>query len=408
MYGFIIFVSLYFVKRFRYNIRMGYEIYLKKGEEKRIMEGSAFVYANEVSRIEGKDKNGSLAGVYASDGRYIGRGYINHASKILVRIFLRGKEEDGEELFYSRIHAANEYRKSLGYENCYRAVFAEADGLPALIVDKYGDYLCVQLLSLGVYLRKKQIVSALVREFSPRGIYERSDVSVRKKEGLPEETGLLYGEVPDEVPIVENGLNLSVDLKRGQKTGYFLDQKENRLAVRRYARGEVLDCFCNSGGFSLNAATKAERVTAVDVSPLALEAVKKNAALNGFRNIETVCADVFEELRRLRAEGKKFDMVILDPPAFCKTAAEAGDALRGYTDVNFAGFKLVKEGGFLVSCSCSHYVPLPLFEKTVAEAARRAGRRVQCVELRTQAPDHPVLFGADETAYLKCLILRVL
>lgn len=381
-------------------------VYLKKGEEKRILAGSPFVYANEVARLEGKDKNGCLATVRAIDGRFLGRGYLNHASKILVRLFLRD-EEDGEELFYARIHAANAFRRSLGYENCYRAVFGEADGLPALIVDKYADYLSVQILSLGMYLRKKELVSALVREFSPKGIYERSDVAVRKKEGLPEETGLLYGDVPDEVEIIENGLKMAVDLKRGQKTGYFLDQKENRLAVRRYATGNVLDCFCNSGGFSLNAATAADSVTAVDVSPLALATVNRNAERNGFSNIRTVCGDAFEVLHSFRAEGRTFDLVILDPPAFCKSAAEAKDACRGYSDINFSGVKLVKKGGFLVTCSCSHYVPLPLFEKTVSEAILRADRRAQCVESRSQAPDHPVLFGADETQYLKCLILRV-
>lgn len=408
MYAFMIHDSLYIVKRFRYNIRVPYEIYLKKGEEARILAGSAFVYANEVSRIDGKDKNGSLATVRAHDGRYLGKGYINHASKILVRIFLRGNEEDGEELFFKRIHKANSFRRMLGYDDCYRAVFGEADDLPAVIVDKYGEYLSVQILSLGMYLRKKELVSALVREFSPKGIYERSDVSVRKKEGLPEETGVLYGEVPDEVEIHENGLKLLVNLRQGQKTGYFLDQKENRLAVRRYARGEVLDCFCNSGGFSLNAAAVADRVTAVDVSASALGSVMKNAALNGFTNIQTVCADAFAQLRAFREEGRKFDLVILDPPAFCKSAAEAKDAVRGYEDINFSGFKLVKEDGFLMTCSCSHYVPLPLFEKTVAQAARRAGKRIQCVETRFQAPDHPILFGAEETSYLKSLILRVL
>ncbi len=404
---FILSLLLAFVKRFRYNIRMSYTLYLKKGEETRILAGSPYVYANEVARIEGKDKNGSLAEVRASDGRYLGRGYINHASKILVRIFLRGEEEDGEELFYERIRAADSYRRSLGYDSCYRVLFGEADDLPALIVDKYGDYLSVQILSLGMYQRKKEIVSALVRAFSPKGIFERSDVPVRKKEGLPEETGVLYGEVPDEIVVTENGLLMAVDVKKGQKTGYFLDQKENRFAVRRYARGEVLDCFCNSGGFSLNAATAADRVTAADISPLALETVKRNAALNGLFNISTVCADVFELLRAYRREGKSFDLVILDPPAFCKSADEAKDACKGYFDINFSGFKLVKRGGTLVTCSCSHYVPLSLFEKTVAEAARRAGRRVKCAEVRSQAPDHPVLFGAEESQYLKCLILRV-
>lgn len=398
---------LYFVNAFYYNMFMSYEIFLKKGEEKRVIAGHSWVYANEAARIEGKDKNGALATVRAFDGRYIGRGYINHASKILVRIFLRGNEEDGEDLFFERIHRANQARRALGYDSCYRAVFAEADDLPALIVDKYGNYLSVQILSLGMYLRKREIVNALVREFSPDGIYERSDVAVRKKEGLPEETGVLYGEVPEWVEITENGLKMAVDVRRGQKTGYFLDQKENRFAVRRYCRGEVLDCFCNSGGFSLNAACTADKVFSLDASQFALDNVRRNAELNGFDNIETVCGDAFEVLRAYKAENRTFDCVILDPPAFCKSAAEARDACRGYLGLNLLGMKLVKKGGYLVTCSCSHYVPMPLFEKTVAEAAQRLGRRVQCVETRSQAPDHPVLLCAEETQYLKFLVLRV-
>ncbi len=387
---------------------MPYEIYLKKGEQRRIAAGHPWVYANEVSRIEGKDKNGSLATVRSFDGQYLGRGYINHASKILVRIFLRGSEEDGKELYHARIHAANSFRQSLGCGNCYRAVFAEADDLPALIVDRYGDYLCVQFLSLGVHLRKKMITQALVEEFAPKGIFERSDAAVRKKEGLPEETGVLYGEVPDRVEIEENGLIMSVDLRRGQKTGYFLDQRENRLAVRRYACGDVLDCFCNSGGFSMNAAARADHVTALDASEFALENVRLNAARNGFSNVETVCGDAFELLRAYRAQGKRFDLVILDPPAFCKSAAEAPDALKGYADINLLGLKLVKPGGFLVTCSCSHFVTFQMFRKMLTEAAERAGRRVQCVEMRSQGPDHPALLSADETLYLKFFVLRVL
>ena len=240
---------------------MSYTIYLKKNEEKRLLAGHSWVYANEVARIEGKDKNGALACVCAHDGRFLGKGYLNHASKILVRLFIRGKEEDGEALYKERISAAWEYRQKLGYENCCRVVFAEADNLPALIVDKYADVLVVQCLSLGIHQRKEMIVKVLAEIFSPRGIYERSDVSVRAKEGLPPEKGTLYGEVPDEVVVEENGLKMSVDVKNGQKTGYFLDQKENRFALRRYAAGgSVLDCFCNSGGFSLNAALTAERM----------------------------------------------------------------------------------------------------------------------------------------------------
>lgn len=399
--------TLYFVNGFDYNGIMAYEIYLKKGEEKRIVAGHSWVYANEVARIEGKDKNGALATVRSFDGRYIGKGYLNHASKILVRIFLRGTEEDTDELLFSRIHAANEYRKSLGYENCYRAVFGEADNLPALIVDKYGEYLSVQILSLGNYLRKKRIVDALVKEFSPKGIYERSDVSVRKKEGLLEEVGVLYGDVPDWVEIEENGIRMSVSLKKGQKTGYFLDQKENRFALRKYAKGEVLDCFCNSGGFSLNAATVAETVTALDISEFALENVRKNAQLNGFSNVKTECGDVFEKLREYKAQGKQFDCIVLDPPAFCKSASEVKDAYRGYRDLNLLGMKLVKKGGFLVTCSCSHYMTLPLFEQMLVDAARSSGRRVQSVEVKSQAPDHPSLLCAEETQYLKFFVLHV-
>ena len=387
---------------------MGYEIFLKKGEEKRIVAGHSWVYANEVARIEGKDKNGALATVRAFDGRYIGKGYINHASKILVRIFLRENEEESEELLLSRIRRANDHRRALGYENCYRAVFAEADDLPALIVDKYGDYLCVQLLSLGVYLRKAQIVNALVRVFSPKGIYERSDVSVRKKEGLAEETGILYGEVPERVEIEENGLRMLVSLQKGQKTGYFLDQKENRFAVRRYARGDVLDCFCNSGGFSLNAALSADCVPALDMSEFALDNVRENAALNGISNIRTQCGDVFEVLRAYKAEGRKFDCIVLDPPAFCKSADEVKDAYRGYKDLNLLAMKLVRPGGYLVTCSCSHYMTFPLFEKMLVEAARNSGRRVQSVETKTQAPDHPSLLCAEETQYLKFFVLHVI
>lgn len=387
---------------------MPYSIYLKKGEEKRILAGHSWVYANEVARTEGKDANGSLASVYAHDGRFVGKGYINHFSKILVRIFIRGNEEDGEELYERRISAAWEYRKALGYKNCCRVVFGEADNLPALIVDKYADVLVVQCLSLGIHKRKDMICRVLAKIFSPRGIYERSDAAVRLKEGLPAEKGVLYGEVPDEVLIEENGLKMAVDVKNGQKTGYFLDQKENRFAVRRYAKGRVLDCFCNSGGFSLNAALTADEVVAADVSPLALENVAKNAALNGIKNIRTECGDAFELLREYKKSGEKFSLVILDPPAFCKSANEVKDAIRGYKDINISGMKLVESGGFLVTCSCSHYMTLPLFEKMLAEAARECGRRVRSAEIKTQAPDHPSLLNEEETQYLKFFVLQVI
>lgn len=389
---------------------MPYTVYLKKGEEKRVLAGHPWVYANEVARIDGKDKNGSLATVRAFDGKFVGKGYINHLSKILVRIFIRDEaEDDGEELYLARLRAANDYRLSLGFDGCYRMVFAEADALPALIVDCYEDYLVLQCLSLGIERRKQMIVDCLVKLFSPAGIYERSDVPVRAKEGLDEAKGMLFGDVPDKIYVTENGIKLAIDVKNGQKTGYFLDQKENRLASRRYCRGaRVLDCFCNSGGFSLNAATVANSVTALDISELALNNVLENAALNGFENITALKGDVFDVLREMRAKGEKFDVVILDPPAFCKSAAEVKDAYRGYLDINLLGMKLVQSGGFLITCSCSHYMTLPLFERMLSEAACKSGRTVRTVEVKSQSPDHPALLSADETSYLKFFVLQVI
>lgn len=387
---------------------MAYKVYLKKGEEKRIVAGHSWVYANEVAKIDGKDKNGSLAEVYSFDGRFIGKGYINHASKILVRVFIRSDVTDDENFYMQRLKTANDYRLKLGYKNCYRVVFAEADDLPALIVDKYGDYLAVQCLSLGIDMRKKLICDCLVKLFAPKGIFERSDVSVRKKEGLPEVKQVLYGEVPDYIEIVENGLKMLVDIKNGQKTGYFLDQKENRYAARKYCNGEVLDCFCNSGGFSLNASTVADKVISCDISELALKNVRDNANLNGIENIETLCGDVFEVLRNFKKEKRQFDTVILDPPAFCKTADEVKDAYRGYKDINLTAMKIVKSGGFLITCSCSHYMTATLFEKMLIEAAKESGRMVRYVEIKTQAPDHPALLSAEETQYLKFIVLQVI
>ena len=387
---------------------MAYKLYLKKNEEKRIISGHSWVYANEVAKIEGKDKNGSLAEVYSYDGRYIGKGYINHASKILVRIFIRGNEADDEQFYLDRLKKANDYRKKLGYANSYRMVFAESDNLPALIIDKYGDILVMQCLSLGIDLRKQMICDCLVKLFNPKGLYERSDVAVRKKEGLPEIKQILYGEVPDYQEITENGIKMLVDVKNGQKTGYFLDQKENRFAVRKYCTGEVLDCFCNSGGFSLNAATVAQSVLSCDISELALKNVRDNASLNGFKNVTTLQGDVFEVLRNFKREKRQFDTVILDPPAFCKTADEVKDAYRGYKDINLTAMKIVRSGGFLITCSCSHYMTASLFEKMLIEAAKESGKTIRSVEIKTQAPDHPSLLCAEETQYLKFFVLQVI
>lgn len=387
-----------------------YRVYLKKGEEKRIIDGHSWVYANETAKIESDegDKNGSLAAVYSHDGRYIGKGYINHASKILVRIFIRDSTEDTKKFYMDAIRKANDYRVSLGFSVAYRVVFSESDGLPALIVDRYGDYLAMQALSLGIDRRKKMICECLAEIFEPKGIYERSDASVRKKEGLDEVNGVLYGEVPDTVEIEENGLRMLVDVKGGQKTGYYLDQKENRFALRRYSKGEVLDCFCNIGGFSLNAALSADRVTACDISESALTLVRRNAEINGIKNVETLCGDVFDILRGFRKEKRVFDTVILDPPAFCKSQSEVKDAYKGYLDINLNAMKIVRPGGFLVTCSCSHYMTPTLFEKMIRDAAKACGRVVRIAETRTQAADHPMNVAMDETGYLKFYVLNVL
>ena len=389
---------------------MPYRVYLKKKEEKRILDGHSWVYANEVERIEGEGKNGDLAVVYDNSGRFIGKGFINHLSKILVRIFIRNKDEEPcKELFKQRIKTAVEYREKLGYKNCYRAVFAESDDLPAVIIDRYADVFSIQILSLGMELHKHEIVDALKELYNPRGIYERSDVEVRKKEGLPLVKSKLYGDFDTRVLIEENGLKMIADIENGQKTGYFLDQKENRFAVRRYAKdASVLDCFCNVGGFSINAAAGgAKEVTALDISERALNDVNENARLNGFENIiKTECCDVFERLRSLKAQGKMFDLVILDPPAFCKSAADVKNAYRGYKDINILAMKLVKSGGFLVTASCSHYMSATLFEKMLKEAAHESSVRMRTVEIKTQASDHPSLLAADETAYLKFYVLN--
>jgi len=387
-----------------------YILTLKKGEEKRILSGHPWVYANEVLKIEGKDKQGSIAKVVAYDGRFIGYGYINHLSKIIVRLLTRDETPIDRTLFYERIKQANDYRKSLGYANNYRVVFGESDLLPGLIVDKYGDYLAVQFLTLGMDIRKEKIVEILKEIFNPKGIYERSDVSVRLKEGLKEVKGLLYGEVPEKVIIEENGIKLEVDIINGQKTGYFLDQKENRANLKHYVKDKtVLDCFCNAGGFSLCASFYgAKEITSVDISDEALALVNRNASLNGFTNIKTVKADVFDYLRLLKTEKQKFDVIILDPPAFTKSIDTVKAGYRGYRDINMQALKLLNKGGYLITCSCSQHLTLNLFLEMLKESISITGVNAKLVELRTQAKDHAILIGLDEALYLKVAVLHVL
>ena len=387
-----------------------YTVVLKKNEEKKILNGFPWVYANEVSRIEGKDKQGSVAKIVGFDGRFVGLGFINHLSKILVRVLSLKEETIDRSFFYERIKQAVDYRRQLGYDNNYRAIFGESDRLPGLIVDKYGDYLSVQFLSLGMEVRKAEIVDILVEIFNPKGIYERSDVSVRQKEGLKEIKGILYGEnFNTTVEIIENGLKMLVDLENGQKTGYFLDQKENRDNLKYYVNGKtVLDCFCNVGGFSLCAKKYgATEVTAVDVSELALDFVDKNAKLNDLE-IQTVKADVFNLLREYRKEKKKFGVVILDPPAFTKSADTVKQAYNGYKDINVQGLKLVEKGGYLVTCSCSQHLSVTSFLNMVNESVFESGVTAKLVEFRTQGKDHATLIGTEQSLYLKVAVLKII
>ncbi|MDD3123669.1 MAG: class I SAM-dependent rRNA methyltransferase [Candidatus Izemoplasmatales bacterium] len=387
-----------------------YKLTLKKGEEKRILAGHPWVYANEVQKIEGHDIQGSIARVEAYDGRFIGYGYINHASKIIVRILTRDETPIDRSLFYNRIKESNDYRLSLGYSDNYRVVFGESDLLPALIVDKYGDYLSVQFLALGMEVRKQMIIDILVEIFNPKGIYERSDVSVREKEGLPLFKGPIYGDFNPQVEIVENGLKMIVDLENGQKTGYFLDQKENRDNLKYYVKQkEVLDCFCNVGGFSLCASKYgAKSVTAVDISELAIKSVELHAKMNNFTNIETITADVFEQLRNFKRDKKMFDVIILDPPAFTKSKDTVKAGYRGYMDINIAALKLLRKNGYLITCSCSQHLTLNLFLDMIKDSIVEAKVTARMIELRGQGKDHATLVGADEALYLKVAVLQII
>lgn len=388
---------------------MPYSVYLKKGEEKRIMEGHPWIYANEVMKIVGKDKQGSIAKVYADNGKFIGQGYINHLSKIIVRMLSNDEREIDEQFFMDRINSANRMRQSLnGFQDSARIVFGEADGLPGLVVDKYADYLVIQVLTYGIEIRKDIIINVLKTIFNPKGIYERSDVPIREKEGLEQFKGLLFGEIPDRVEILENGVKMSVDVINGQKTGHFLDQKENRAAIAPYVKDKkVLDCFSHTGGFAMHACKYgAKEVIATDISEHAIESIQANAKLNGY-NVATECVDVFEYLRNLKRDNVKFDTIILDPPAFTKSRDSIDDAIRGYRDINIQALKAINHGGYLISCSCSHFITSEMFIDMLKSAALSVGVKVRLLELRMQSRDHSMLLGSEESMYLKCAILYI-
>ena len=389
---------------------------LKKGEGRTIKSGGAWIFDNEIESIMGHFENGDIVRVQDFDGYPMGKGFINQNSKIRVRMMTR--REDAvidREFLRMRVKDAWEYRKHTVDISSCRIIFGEADFLPGLVVDKFSDVLVVESLALGIDRMKTEILNLLKEVLAEdgiqiRGIYERSDAKVRLNEGMDRVKGFLSEPFDTNVPITEYGIRYLVDVKVGQKTGFILDQKYNRLAIQRLCRdARVLDCFTHTGSFALNAALGGARsVLGVDASESGCARARENARLNGMEDrVEFLCADVFELLPQLEQEGEKFDVVILDPPAFTKSRNSVKNAVKGYREINLRGMKLVKPGGYLATCSCSHFMDYELFTKTIHQAARSAHRRLRQVEYRTQAADHPILWAAEESYYLKFYIFQV-
>lgn len=389
---------------------------LKKGEGRTIKAGGAWIFDNEIDTITGRFKNGEVVTVHDFDGYPMGKGFVNQNSKIRVRMMTRKPEQEIDDAFLTmRVKNAWEYRKTTVDTSSCRIIFGEADFLPGLVIDKYEDVLVVECLALGMEQFKEKIVNFLKEILAEdgikiRGVYERSDANERTKEGLAKVKGFIGEEFDTNVEIVENGVHYMVDVVNGQKTGFFLDQKYNRLAMQRICKGKkVLDCFTHMGTFALNAGIAgAAEVTGLDISEYAVSQAQANARLNHLEDtVHFRCANVLDELPKLAQAGEKYDVVILDPPAFTKSREATKNAIKGYREINMKGLKLVKDGGYLATCSCSHFMTQDLLAKTVKEAAKATHKRLRQVEFRTQAPDHPILWAADESYYLKFYIFQV-
>ena len=389
---------------------------LRKGEGRTLKSGGLWIYDNEIEAIDGDYENGDIVAVRDFDDYFLGFGFINTRSKIAVRILSRHKENPvTDELIEKRVRDAWNYRKAVVDTSCCRVIFGEADFLPGITIDKFSDVLVVESLALGIDRLKPLILEKLCGVLEEdgihiRGIYERSDAKVRLQEGMERFSGFIGEPFDTNVEIEENGVKYIVNVAEGQKTGFFLDQKYNRAAVARLCPGrKVLDCFTHTGSFALNAGKAgASSVLAVDASELAIEQAKENARLNGLENtVSFMCADVFDLLPSLEEKGERYDVVILDPPAFTKSRNSIKNAVKGYREINIRGMRLVKNGGFLATCSCSHFMDQELFAKTIAEAARGAHKRLRQVEFRTQACDHPILWANDASYYLKFFIFQV-
>ena len=389
---------------------------LKKGEGRTVKSGGLWIYDNEIASIMGNFEDGDIVIVHDFDGYPLGKGFINRHSKIRIRLMTKNvNQEIDDDFLKMRLTNAWEYRKKTVDTNSCRIVFGEADFLPGIVIDKFSDVLVVESLALGIDLLKERIVTILKKVLAKdgvkiRGVYERSDAKVRKQEGMERIKGFIGEEFDTNVEIVENQVRYLVDVKDGQKTGFFLDQKYNREAIRRLCKGaKVLDCFTHTGSFALNAGQAgASSVLGLDASELGVEQARKNAALNGLSDIvKFECVDVFEKLPALEAAGEKFDVIILDPPAFTKSRNSVKNAIKGYREINLRGMKLLKDGGYLATCSCSHFMTPELFTKTIGQAAANVHKRLRQVEFRTQAPDHPILWAANESYYLKFYIFQV-
>jgi 23S rRNA (cytosine1962-C5)-methyltransferase len=377
-----------------------------RGSE-RLRAGHLWVYRSDVRSANAEA--GSIVRLTDERGRYQGRAFYSDKSQIAVRLLTRENVPVDRAFLTERIRHAASYRKTV-VENteAYRLIYGEADLLPSLIVDSYGDYLVIQTLSQSSERIKSLICEILVELFSPKGILERNDPKVRLLEGLSQQVSVLYGEIPDEIVAKENGIAFTHDLRSGQKTGSFLDQRENHSAAQRYASGEVLDCFAYQGGFSLTVAGHCKHVEGVDMSPAAVDSARRNQKLNSISNATFREANAFDLLKEYDEVNRRFDMVVLDPPAFAKNHHSLPAAQRGYKEINLRAMKILKPGGYLITCSCSYHMSEGLFLQVLAEAAIDARKAIAVIERRTQSRDHPILLTVPETHYLKCLILRIL
>lgn len=387
------------------------KIFLKKKISTRIADGHPWIFGNEIGDEEGDYIPGDIVDVFSSNGSFVGKGYINPASQIKVRLLTRDVDEEvNDDFFLRKIEKAWQYRQRLGYKDNCRLVFSEADELPALIIDKFNDYFVIQTLSLGIERWKPTIVQALITLFQPKGIYERNDVPVRELEGLKQVKGFLTAPFDTRIILEEHGLKFHVDLMNGLKTGYFLDQQDNRKAISQVVQGaDVLEAFCYTGTFSMHAAKYgAKSVLGLDISDFAIETARQNAILNGYASLCTFeQVNAFDVLKLWVKEGRRYDTVILDPPAFTKSRENIQKAITGYKEINLRGMKLLRPGGFLVTASCTNLITPELFLQIIEMAAKDAKKRIRQVSWQTQAADHPIHWQVPNTQYLKFLIVEV-